>query len=118
MDFRQQKACVFFMRKILANAERIAVENPIGIMSTCYRKPDQIIQPYQFGEPYEKTTCLWLKGLPELRPTDIVQPPPRQQVKGGKSLPEWYSNAKHSERAKIRSRTFTGIARAMADQWG
>ena len=73
IDFRQQKACVFFMRMMLANAERIAVENPIGIMSRCYRKPDQIIQPWQFGHGEVKTTCLWLKGLPPLIPTDIVE---------------------------------------------
>ena len=106
------------MRIALANAKRIAVENPVGIMSTCYRKPDQIVQPWQFGDPFEKTTCLWLKNLPLLHPTEIVQPPPRQQVKGGKSLPVWYSNAPKKDRGKIRSKTFPGFAKAMADQWG
>ena len=118
MDFRQQKACVFFMRMMLCSAERIAVENPIGIMSTCYRNPDQIIQPYQFGDPFEKKTCLWLKNLPKLESTNIVTPPPRQQLKSGRTIPVWYSNAKHSERQKIRSKTFPGIAKAMAEQWG
>ena len=73
-DFRQQKACVFFMQTMLNTANRIAVENPIGIMSECYRKPDQIIQPYEYGDPYKKSTCLWLKNLPLLRPTNIVKP--------------------------------------------
>lgn len=117
-DLRQQKACVFFMQMILAPVRHIAVENPVGIMSTCYRKPDQIIQPWQFGEPFEKKTCLWLKNLPALSYTEIVEPPPRQQVKGGKTLPVWYSNAPKAERGKIRSKTFPGIASAMADQWG
>lgn len=118
MDYRQQKACVFFMRMALCTAEKVAVENPVGIMSTCYRKPDQIIQPYQFGDPFEKKTCLWLKNLPKLEYTNIVTPPPRQQLKSGRTMPVWYSNAKHSERQKIRSKTFPGIAKAMAEQWG
>ena len=71
-DFRQQKACVFFMYFALAHCKKIAVENPIGIMSTCYRKPDQIIQPYEYGHPVRKATCLWLSGLPKLKPTEIV----------------------------------------------
>ena len=72
-DLRQQKAVVFFMQMALAQCPRVAVENPIGIMSTCYRKPDQIIQPWQFGHPIRKATCLWLTGLPRLIPTDIVE---------------------------------------------
>ena len=71
-DFRQQKACVFFMQMALADCDRIAIENPIGIMSSVYRKPDQIIQPWQFGHGETKATCLWLKGLPHLVPTNIV----------------------------------------------
>lgn len=117
-DFRQQKSVAFFMQMALCDCDHVAIENPVGIMSTCWRKPDQIIQPWQFGDPFEKTTCLWLKNLPELKPTKIVEPPPRQKVKGGKSLPEWYSNAKHSDRARIRSKTFPGIAEAFADQFG
>ena len=74
-DFRQQKACVFFMQMALADCPRVAVENPICIMSTIWRKPDQIIQPYQFGHPVRKATCLWLKGLPPLTPTDIGRRP-------------------------------------------
>ena len=85
-------------------------------MNTGYRKPNQIIQPYQFGDPFEKRTCLWLKGLPNLVPTNVVEPPARQQLKSGKSMPEWYSNAPKKDRARIRSKTFPGIAKAMAKQ--
>lgn len=130
MDFRQQKACVFFMMMILANAERIAVENPIGIMSTCYRKPDQIIQPYEYGHATKKATCLWLKGLPKLQPTNIVKPEMEaylysngQTKHYGKGIGEAVHNGKilawnDPMTAKLRSKTFTGIARAMAEQWG
>lgn len=122
MDFRQQKACVFFMRMILATAERIAVENPVGIMSTCYRKPDQVIQPYQFGHPYKKATCLWLKNLPSLRPTDVVDPKTKSYVcKNGRIVTFsddygcGYNGAKDGAR---RAKTYPGIAKAMAEQWG
>ena len=130
IDFRQQKACVFFMRMILANAERIAVENPIGIMSTCYRKPDQIIQPYEYGHATKKATCLWLKGLPKLNPTNIVEPEKEAYLYSngktkhyGKGIGEAVYNGKilawnDPMTAKLRSKTFTGIARAMAEQWG
>lgn len=107
-DFRQQKACVFFMQIMLANADRIAVENPIGIMSNCYRKPDQIIQPWQFGHGETKATCLWLKNLPVLLPTEIVE---------GREQRIWRLPPS-KDRAKLRSRTFPGIARAMGEQWG
>lgn len=120
MDFRQQKACVFFMRMMLANAERIAVENPIGIMSNCYRKPDQVIQPYEYGDPYRKSTCLWLKNLPTLKPTDIVEPKlVSYQCKNGKiaTFSADYG-AGGGENGKRRSKTYPGIAQAMADQWG
>ena len=125
-DFRQQKACVFFMQMILADCDRIAVENPIGIMSSVYRKPDQIIQPYQFGHHVRKATCLWLKGLPPLAPTDVVDPgeldehgftigAAMQMARddNGKIIP-WND----PRTAKARSKTFPGIARAMAEQWG
>lgn len=111
-DGRQQSAIDFFL--MIANyphCERIAIENPIGIMSTHYRKPDQIIQPYQFGDSYKKTTCLWLKGLPLLKPTAIVDPG-EFVIHGGKRFPKWYSN-----RTRDRDITFPGIANAMADQW-
>lgn len=107
-DFRQQKACVFFMQMMLANTKRIAVENPIGIMSTCYRKPDQIIQPWQYGHGETKSTCLWLRGLPMLLPTDIVEE--REQ--------RVWKMAPSPDRAKLRSKTYPGIAKAMAEQWG
>lgn len=124
-DFRQQKACVFFMQMALADCDRIAVENPIGIMSSVYRKPDQIIQPYQFGHPVRKSTCLWLKGLPPLTPTDIVATEEDEHGfsiggalryavdENGKTIP-WND----PRTAKARSKTFPGIAAAMAAQWG
>ena len=122
MDFRQQKACVFFMRMILCHAEHIAVENPIGIMSECYRKPDQIIQPYQFGHPAKKSTCLWLKNLPKLKPTEIVEPKTKSYVcKSGKVVTfsdDYGCHFKGSADGSRRSKTYPGIAKAMAEQWG
>ena len=120
IDFRQQKACVFFMRMVLANAERIAVENPVGIMSKCYRKPDQIVQPYEYGEPYKKATCLWLKNLPKLKPTKVVEPVTKSYVcKNGKvvTFSADYGSGGGGN-GKRRSKTYPGIARAMADAWG
>lgn len=104
----------------LAKCDKIAIENPVGIMSTKWRKPDQIINPYMFGDPYEKKTCIWVKGLPLLKATDIVTPPPRKQYKSGKTMPAWYADAillPKDERSKVRSKTFPGIAKAMASQW-
>lgn len=118
---RREEAISFFMMFANADCERIAIENPVGIMSTKWRKPNQIINPYQFGDAFEKKTCLWLKGLPILEPTDIVEPPARTQFKSGKSMPAWYAEAwklPKIERAKLRSKTFPGIAKAMAEQWG
>lgn len=124
-DFRQQKACVFFMQMILANCNRIAVENPIGIMSRVYRKPDQIIQPYEYGHPVRKATCLWLKGLPKLTPTEIVQTSEDSNgfSYGGASRYATDDDGKimrwnDPRTAKARSKTFPGIAKAMAEQWG
>lgn len=117
----REEAIEFFMQFANAKCEKIAIENPVGIMSTYWRKPDQIIQPYEFGEPYEKKTCLWLKGLPYLRQTNIVSPPPRVYYESGKSMPAWYAYASRlpkEERTRLRSKTFTGIAKAMAEQWG
>lgn len=107
---------------MLANAdcERIAIENPVGYMNTYWRKPDQIIQPYMFGDPFEKKTCLWLKNLPKLVPTDEVRPPERVKYDSGKTMPAWYADAWHlspEERARVRSKTFPGIAKAIAEQW-
>ena len=107
-DGRQKKAINFFMEFINAECPRIAVENPVCIMSTIYRKPDQIIQPWMFGHGEVKTTCLWLKGLPALVPTDIVEGREQKCWKMGPS----------PDRAKKRSKTYSGIAKAMAVQWG
>lgn len=124
-DGRQQRSIEFFMKFANANCAKVAVENPIGIMSTEYRKPNQIIQPYMFGDHARKSTCLWLKGLPNLEPTDIVDP--GEIKRGGYSVGASAYCAhdengkaiawKDSRTAKIRSKTFPGIARAMAEQW-
>lgn len=131
-DGRQQAAIGFFLRFSHADCPRIAIENPVGVMSTYFRKPDQIIQPYQFGHPYTKKTCLWLKGLPLLQPTEILQKPEtgwkNQQIKNGKYGGyggKWGGQREDGtwrrygdpELKKIRSKTFPGIARAMAEQW-
>ena len=117
-DGRQQQGIDLFMALANADIPMIALENPVGIMSTEWRKPDQIIQPWQFGHEATKTTCLWLKGLPKLTPTDIVGKGERHITKGGKSLPKWYNLPPSKDRWKIRSETFQGIADAMAQQWG
>ena len=117
----RKEAIKFFMMFANAKCDRIAIENPVGVMSSEWRKPNQIINPFQFGDPFEKKTCLWLKGLPILLPTKIVQPPKRTQFKSGKSHPSWYADAlklPKEQRTKIRSKTFPGIAKAMANQWG
>lgn len=116
----RKEAIDFFMLFANANCDYIAIENPVGIMSTEWRKPNQIINPFQFGDPFEKKTCLWLKGLPNLKHTNVVEPAPRKYFKSGKSHPEWYANAlglPAEERSKVRSKTFPGIAEAMAKQW-
>ena len=100
---------------------KVAVENPIGIMSRLYRKPDQIIQPYQFGHPERKSTCLWLKGLPKLIPTKEVEPNIVHYKTRKGTDDQWHMstiNLPPLERMKARSRTFQGIAEAMAEQWG
>lgn len=125
-DGRQQEGIDFFMLFANADCERIAIENPIGIMSTKWKKPNQIIQPWEYGEKFQKSTCLWLKGLPNLVPTNIVEKGEfkewtnKQGVKKKQAL--WYyealQNAKSpEERARLRSKTFPGIAKAMAEQW-
>ena len=119
-DGRQQKSIEFFMQFVNANSDKIAIENPVGIMSTQYKKPTQIIQPYQFGDPHKKTTCLWLKGLPSLTPTNIVEVNDYKiyHCKNGKkaTFSNWI-NKGGKDRAKARSKTFPGIAKAMAEQW-
>ena len=106
-DGRQGKAIEFFMKFANVDCPKIAIENPIGIMSTHWRKPDQIIQPWQFGHGETKATCLWLKGLPKLEPTNIVS---------GREQRIW-KMPPGKDRAKMRSKTFPGIAKAMAEQW-
>ena len=134
-DGRQQEGIDFFMAIANAPIEKMAIENPVGIMSTTYREPDQIIQPYYFGDPFQKTTCLWLKNMPHLyhnaapnlfdQKVTHVEPEERyfwKDSKTGKmkSQPTWYALAsqKDENRGKLRSKTFPGIARAMAEQWG
>lgn len=122
----REEAAVFFMGFINADIDKIAVENPVGYMSTHYRKPDCIIQPYQFGDHARKTTCLWLKNLPRLRATAEVDP--GVILPGGYSAGASMDSAKDESgnilswsdprTAKIRSKTFPGIAEAMAEQWG
>ena len=116
-DGRQSDGVNFFLEfTVLDHIPLVAIENPIGIMSNLYRKPDQIIHPWQFGDPFQKSTCLWLKGLPLLQHTEVLEDHGEFKVfSSGKKMPAWYSNNKDS---KIRSKTFPGIARAMANQWG
>lgn len=121
LRYREREFAIKFFKMFAdADCDKIAIENPVGIMSSEWRKPDQIINPYEFGDAFEKKTCLWLKGLPKLQPTNIVEPPKRTEFKSGKSMPAWYADAwklPKEERAKLRSKTFEGIAKAMANQW-
>jgi len=115
----EQAAALDFVRRLLdAPIQCIALENPVSVISSKIRKPDQIIQPYMFGHEATKTTCLWLKNLPRLLPTKIVSKGERVVTSGGKSLPKWYNLPPSPDRWKIRSATFQGIADAMAAQWG
>ena len=127
-DGTQQKSIEFFMKIANCNIPKIAIENPIGIMSKHYRKPDQIIQPYMFGDPVKKSTCLWLKGLPKLIPTNNVENDVKYYIsKNGAKMSEWYARQiivdgkkcgyNTPEFKKHRSKTFEGIAKAMAEQW-
>ena len=116
----REEAKEFFMAFANADCDHIAIENPVGVMSTSWRKPNQYVDPYWFGDPYQKRTCLWLKGLPKLKATDMVEPEARIVYKSGSSLPAWYADASKSspaERSRIRSQTFPGFAEAMAEQW-
>jgi site-specific DNA-cytosine methylase len=121
---KEQKDSLEFVRKLLnASIKHIALENPISIISSKIRKPDQIIQPWMFGDSFHKTTCLWLKNLPDLKPTNIVDKGEFFEFvdrKTGKKKrqPMWYAYAPRENRGKLRSKTFQGIAEAMADQWG
>lgn len=126
----REKGKIFFLQIANADCEKIAIENPIGIMSTAYRKPDQIIQPWMFGHNASKSTCLWLKNLKKIIPTNIVNDKEKRKENQktnaeGKllSFNTRDENGKimawnNPETTKIRSKTFPGIAKAMADQWG
>ncbi len=117
----QQEALDFVQLLLDAPINKIVVENPVGVISTKIRKPEQIIQPYMFGHSESKKTCLWLKNLEPLQPTNIVEEEERVVYASGKSMPKWYADAfklPPEERWKVRSATFPGIAKAMADQWG
>lgn len=124
---KSEEAAEFFMSFVNADCEKISVENPVGRMNSRYRKPDQIIHPYYFGHPVSKKTCLWLKGLPLLKPTNEVEPEilHSKGKSGGYSGPSWHATDENGKiiawndprTAKIRSKTFPGIAKAMAEQW-
>lgn len=118
----REEAVQFFTSLAEANVKHVAIENPIGIMSKRYRKPEQIVQPYWFGDRASKSTCLWLKNLPELKKTNIVDSGEWVVFASGKRQPKWYAdalkNAKTAEeRRTLRSKTFPGIAKAIATQW-
>jgi hypothetical protein len=123
----QKAGAEFFMRFVNADCDKIAIENPVGKMNTWYRKPDQIINPFNFGHPVSKKTCLWLKGLPLLKHTEEVEPERihSKGKSGGYSGPSWYVTDdngkilswKDPRTAKARSKTYPGIAKAMAEQW-
>lgn len=136
-DGRQKEGIEFFMKIMNAKCNKIAIENPVGIISGDYIpkwfpelaeqyelpiKPTQIIQPYMFGHPCKKTTCLWLKNLPKLVPTHIVEPELVSYIcKSGKKVTfskHMITGFKADERTKVRSKTFPGVAQAMAEQWG
>lgn len=127
-DGRQQMGIGFFLAfTALDHVPMVAIENPVGIMSSIYQKPTQIIHPWEYGDPYEKTTCLWLKGLPPLKPI-VTEKPELEHFewidsRTGKRRrePKWIAEARALpplERAMARSKTFPGVARAMAEQWG
>ena len=120
-DGRQQEGIDFFMKLVNADIPMIAIENPVGIMSKIYRKPDQIIVPYIYGENSTKGTCLWLKNLPKLKPSNVIVPE-KHTTKTGKSYDKWwFATCLISDltlRAKVRSKTFEGIGHAMSSQWG
>jgi hypothetical protein len=106
-----------------SNINYIAIENPVGLLSSKWKKPNQIVQPYMFGDEATKTTCLWIKNLPLLLPSNIVGKGERTVFASGKSHPKWYADALKNaktkeERQTLRSKTFEGMANAFAEQWG
>lgn len=116
----QEEAIDFFLRLYNSPIKYIAIENPVGKMSTAFRKPDQILKPYEYGDPSTKKTCLWLKNLPKLIPTNIIETE-YHYSKSGKKWDKWYFQtsliSNLEERRRVRSKTFQGIANAMAQQW-
>lgn len=117
---QREDAISFFMSLVNAPCHRIAIENPVGVMSGIYRKPDQYIQPFWFGDAERKRTGLWLKNLPLLVPTDMVEPK-IYYCYSGCTEPNWHMETMKlplEERSRARSKTFPGIAKAMAEQWG
>ena len=122
----REEAAEFFMLFVNADCDKIAIENPIGYMNTHYRKPNQVIHPYYFGDPVRKATCLWLKGLPELKPTNMVEPNIIRDGHSSYSGPAYYAKDENGKilswndprTAKIRSKTYPGFAKAMSEQWG
>jgi hypothetical protein len=118
-DGRQQAGIDFFLAMAHADIPQIAIENPAGVMSSVWREPDQVIQPWQFGHEANKPTCLWLKGLPLLRPTNVVGRGEFYVKASGARLAKWShkTSGTSADRARIASRTFDGIAQAMASQW-
>jgi hypothetical protein len=118
----RKDAAQFFTKLYNSDIHKVCIENPVGVMSNLFRKPDQIVQPWMFGDEATKTTCLWLKNLPSLMPTEIVGKGERTVFQSGKSHPKWYADAlakakTPEERRNLRSKTFPGIAKAMATQW-
>ena len=115
----RERAIKFVLGLAHSDISRIAIENPVGVLSTRWRKPDQYIQPYEFGHPETKKTGLWLKGLPKLLPTNVVEPQFVIGKQDGKKYsPTHYMTAQNGNRSKLRSITYQGIADAMAAQWG
>lgn len=118
----REEAVDFFLKLANADIDKIAIENPVGIISTRWRKPDQIVQPWMFGDAATKTTCLWLKNLPQLNATEIVDKGEFIEFGSGRRLAKWYSDGltktkSSEERRTWRSKTFTGFAKAIAEQW-
>jgi len=115
---KQDKAVEFVEYLMNAKISRICIENPVGIINTVIRQPDQIINPWMFGDEFSKKTCLWLKNLPFLRYINVVDKGEYYICKSGKRVPKWYNQFSAKNRSEGRSKTFLGIANVMAKQWG